>query len=60
MDSVSGVAMAKVILDQPEIVTPIRESEATGVSQHGVDPTVVSPAAIWCQYLRNLLELDSG
>ena len=29
MDGVSGVAMAQVILDQPEIVTPIRQSEAT-------------------------------
>src|SRR4029079_5234198 len=34
MDSMSGIAVAKVILDQPEIVAPIRESEATGVPQH--------------------------
>jgi hypothetical protein len=34
MDGMSGVAVAKVILDQPEIVAPIRECEATGVSQH--------------------------
>ena len=34
MDGMSGVAVAKVILDQPEIVAPIRESEAAGVSQH--------------------------
>ena len=30
----SGVAVAKVILDQPEIVAPIRESEAAGVPEH--------------------------
>jgi len=34
MDGVSRVAVAKVILDQPEIVTPIRQGETTGVSQH--------------------------
>jgi hypothetical protein len=34
MDGMSGVAVAEVILDQPEIVAPIRECEATGVSQH--------------------------
>jgi hypothetical protein len=34
MDGMSGVAMAKVVLDQPEIVAPIRESEAAGVPQH--------------------------
>ena len=34
MDGMSGVAVAKVILDQPEIVAPIRESEAARVPQH--------------------------
>jgi hypothetical protein len=34
MDGMSGVAVAKVILDQPEIVVPIRESEAAGMPQH--------------------------
>jgi hypothetical protein len=34
MDGMSGVAVAKVILDQPEIVAPIRQSETTGASQH--------------------------
>ena len=34
MDGVSGIAVAQVILDQPEVVTSIRQSEATGVSQH--------------------------
>src|SRR5437588_12756780 len=34
MDGVPGVAVAQVILDQPKIVTPIRASEAAGVSQH--------------------------
>src|SRR5262249_14800949 len=34
MDGVSRVAVAKVILDQPEIVTPIRQGETTGVPQH--------------------------
>ncbi len=30
----SGIAVTKVILDQPEIIASIRECEATGVSQH--------------------------
>jgi hypothetical protein len=30
MDGVSGIAVAQVILDQPEIVSPIRQSEAAG------------------------------
>jgi len=34
MDDMSGVAVAQVILDQPEIVSPIRQSETAGVSQH--------------------------
>ena len=34
MDGMSGVAVAKVILDQPEVVAPIREGEAAGVPQH--------------------------
>ena len=34
MDGVSGVAVAQVILDQPEIITPICEGEAAGVPQH--------------------------
>jgi hypothetical protein len=34
MDGMSGIAVAKVILDQPEIVPPIRESEAAGVPEH--------------------------
>src|SRR4051812_42640682 len=34
MDGVSGVAVAEVILDQPEIVAPVREGEAAGVPQH--------------------------
>ena len=34
MNGMSGVAVAKVILDQPEIIAPIRESEAAGVAQH--------------------------
>ena len=34
MDGMSGVAVAQVILDQPEIVAPIRQSEAAGVPQH--------------------------
>ena len=34
MDGMSGIAVAKVILDQPEIVAPIRECEAAGVPQH--------------------------
>jgi hypothetical protein len=33
MDGVSGISVAQVILDQPEIVTPIRQSKAAGVSQ---------------------------
>jgi hypothetical protein len=34
MDGTSGVAVAKVTVDQPEIVAPIRECEATGVPEH--------------------------
>ena len=34
MDGMSGIAVAKVILDQPEVVAPIRECEATGVPEH--------------------------
>jgi hypothetical protein len=34
MDGMSGVAVAQVNLDQPEIVAPIRQSEAAGVPQH--------------------------
>jgi hypothetical protein len=34
MDGMSGIAVAQVVLDQPEIVTSIRESEAAGVPQH--------------------------
>ena len=34
MDGMSWVAVAEVILDQPEIVAPNRESETTGVPQH--------------------------
>ena len=34
MDGMSGIAVAKLILDQPEIIAPIRESEAAGVAQH--------------------------
>lgn len=30
----SGVAVTKVILDQPEIVAPIRQGEAAGVPEH--------------------------
>jgi hypothetical protein len=30
----SGIAVAEVILDQPEIVAAIRESKAAGVPQH--------------------------
>ena len=32
MSGVSGVAVAKVILDQPEIMAPVRQGEAAGVS----------------------------
>jgi hypothetical protein len=31
MDGMSGVAVAKVVPNQPEIVAPIREREAAGV-----------------------------
>ena len=34
MDGMSGIAVAKVILDQPEIVAPIREREAARVPEH--------------------------
>ena len=34
MDGMSGIAVAEVILDQPEIVAPIREREAAGMPQH--------------------------
>jgi hypothetical protein len=34
MDGISGIAVAEIILDQPEIVASIRESEAAGVAQH--------------------------
>jgi Tn3 transposase DDE domain len=34
MDGMSGVTVAKVLLDQPEIVAPIREGEAAGVPEH--------------------------
>jgi hypothetical protein len=34
MDDMSGITAAKVMLDQPEIVAPIRQIEAAGVPQH--------------------------
>jgi hypothetical protein len=34
MDGMSGIAVAKIVFDQPEVVAPIREREATGVPQH--------------------------
>ncbi len=34
MDGMFGVAVAQEILDQPEIVAPIRQSEAAGVPRH--------------------------
>ena len=30
----SGIAVVKVILDQPEVVAPVREGKAAGVPQH--------------------------
>jgi hypothetical protein len=38
MDGMPGVAVAQVILDQPKIVSAIRQGEAAGVAQHvGMD-----------------------
>ena len=34
MNGVSGVPVAQVILDQPEIVPPVRQAKAAGVPQH--------------------------
>jgi hypothetical protein len=34
MDDMAGIAVANVILDQPEVVAPIRESEAARVPEH--------------------------
>jgi hypothetical protein len=34
MDGMSGVTVTKVILDQPEVVSPVRQGEAAGVPQH--------------------------
>jgi hypothetical protein len=38
MDGMSGVPVAEEVLDQPEVVAPIREGEGAGVPQHvGMD-----------------------
>jgi hypothetical protein len=34
MNGMSGVAVAQVILDQPEVVPPVRQGEAARVPQH--------------------------
>jgi hypothetical protein len=50
MDGISGVAVAKVILDQPEIIVPIREGEAAAepkyVSMNRLRSGALTAAAI--------------